>query len=278
MPELPEIETIRKGLIPHLKNQVIETVKIRNANLRCPVPVNLAAILKNKTVIDIKRRGKYLLIEVGHGTLMVHLGMSGRFFIAKENSPVNKHDHVDIVLKNGLLLRYHDPRRFGLMVWTDEDPEQHVLLQHLGVEPLTKKFNANYLFVTLTKRSIPIKQAIMNHELVVGVGNIYANEALFHAGIHPLTPANRVSLEKCADLVKAIKQTLQRAIKAGGTTLKDFVNAAGDSGYFQQQLFVYGRNEEVCLVCQDRIGMVRLAGRSTYFCVQCQKLCRNPLM
>ena len=275
MPELPEIETIRKGLISRLKNQVISRVTIRTPYLRYPVPEHLDQLLKNKLIMDIQRRGKYLLFKLGKGTLLIHLGMSGRLFLARTDSPVKKHDHVDIFLKDDVVLRYHDPRRFGLMVWTEDDPEKHTLLRHLGVEPLTKEFNGAYLFSSLVKRSIPIKQAIMNHELVVGVGNIYANEALFHANIHPLTPAHLVKLDKCHDLVRAIKQTLKQAIQAGGTTLKDFFDAAGNAGYFQQQLFVYGRSNEACLLCCNLINLRRLAGRSTYFCSQCQPLLKS---
>ena len=271
MPELPEVETTRRGIAPHLLNKKITQVIVRNRQLRWPVPARLSSILQGQTVRAVSRRGKYLLIEVASGTLLVHLGMSGSLRVLPCTTPVEKHDHLDIVFNHEQCLRLRDPRRFGAVLWTRDDPLQHHLLKQLGPEPLSKAFSASYLFAKAARRKVSIKQFIMDSKVVVGVGNIYASEALFLAGIHPKRQAGRISLERFENLVKAIKKVLQAAIKQGGTTLRDFTASDGKPGYFKQQLNVYARGGEACLVCGKPIKQIVLGQRSTYYCSQCQK-------
>ena len=270
MPELPEVETTCQGISPHIKNQIIKKTIVRQAKLRWPIPSNLAHTLKRNKIIDINRRGKYLLLHMQNGTLIIHLGMSGRLCVLPENAPAQKHDHFDLVLENNLLLRLTDPRRFGAVLWTSEPAAKHKLLIHLGVEPLLSTFNQRYLFSKLARKNIPIKTAIMDAHIVVGVGNIYANEALFLCNIHPLQRASTLSSKQCQMLVSTIKKVLRKAIKAGGTTLKDFRNSDGKPGYFSQHLYVYGRADEPCLHCGTTLTEVRLNNRSTVFCPSCQ--------
>ncbi len=270
MPELPEVETIKRGLIPALLHQTITEILVRNPKLRWVVSSDLSKKLQNLKVIDIQRRGKYLLFKTESGDLILHLGMSGRLQLLYEPTTPQRHDHVDIVFSNGVTLRYTDPRRFGCLIWTEQPAEQHKLLAHLGVEPLSKKFSGKYLYEQAVKRKTPVKLFLMNHQIVVGIGNIYANEALFEAGIHPLTPAKSLTLSQCQRLVEACKHVLGRAIKAGGTTLKDYQNAHGQLGYFSQQLKVYGKSELPCQICGTSLVGISVGSRATVFCPKCQ--------
>lgn len=269
MPELPEVETTRRGIEKHLLKQIIQKAIVRQAQLRWPIPA-LHTLLKQQTIQKVARRGKYLLIHCTDGCLIIHLGMSGRLRITPANTPAAKHDHVDIILSNEKILRYTDPRRFGAILWTEEDPMQHTLLKNLGPEPLTENFHSVYLQEVLQSRTAPIKNVIMESKIVVGVGNIYANEALFKSGIHPLTAANKLSLNRLATLVEHIKKILQSAIKQGGTTLKDYYGAEGQKGFFILSLAVYGRAGKPCPNCQTTIKSQQIGQRSSFYCPRCQ--------
>ncbi|MDQ7072684.1 MAG: bifunctional DNA-formamidopyrimidine glycosylase/DNA-(apurinic or apyrimidinic site) lyase [Gammaproteobacteria bacterium] len=274
MPELPEVETTRLGISPYIEKARITDVTIRNFSLRWPIDPELAHILTGKTINTITRRAKYLLFHCeSSGTLIIHLGMSGKLRILEYNTapPAEKHDHFEITFDNGQLLRYNDPRRFGAILWTNQAIEQHALLNHLGPEPLSSEFDSNYLFQQSRSRKCSIKTLIMNGKVVVGVGNIYASESLFIAKIHPKTLANTLSKKQCALLVDAIKTILAKAIKAGGTTLKDFRKSDGNPGYFSQQLNVYGRKDETCTQCDGIIQHFKELQRATFFCPNCQK-------
>ncbi len=277
MPELPEVEITRRGLLP-LLNQTVKAVVIRNASMRWPIPAHLPQTLNNQTLLSLKRRAKYILAEfadaknaANSGTLLLHLGMSGRISLLDRNYPPEKHDHFDIAFANGSVLRLRDPRRFGAVLWAGEEPNNHALLQPLGPEPFDEIFNANYLISALKTRNAAIKVAIMDSHLVVGVGNIYASESLFRARIHPETPAKNLTLKQCEKLVTEIKATLNAALDAGGSSISDFFGADGNPGYFQQEYFVYGRTDEPCKVCDKPIKSIRLGQRSTFFCASCQK-------
>lgn len=272
MPELPEVETTCRGITPHIQQQTILQVIIRQAQLRWPVPAALIAELPTQRVENISRRGKYLLLHITRGTLIIHLGMSGNLRILPSDTLAQKHDHVDILFANGVCLRFNDPRRFGCVLWTDADPAQHSLLKKLGPEPLSTDFNGAYLLQAANKHKIAIKNFIMNSQIVVGVGNIYANEALFMAGIHPKHAAGRITAEQYDHLAKAIKKILTAAIKQGGTTLRNFITSDGKPGYFKQRLKVYGRGKLPCVTCTTPLREIRLGQRSTVFCVQCQSL------
>ena len=272
MPELPEVETTRKGIKPYLANATVTQVTIRNYSLRWPIPENLANTLTQQTIHAVKRRAKYLLVQCDSGTLMIHLGMSGSLRILdkiEHNNPA-KHDHVDIILDNGHLLRYTDPRRFGAIMWTDEAITEHKLIAHLGPEPLLKAFDADYLYKQAKTKRCSVKTLIMNGQVVVGVGNIYANESLFLSGIHPKTIAQDLTKPQCEQLTQQIKLVLGKAIKAGGTTLKDFTKSDGKPGYFAQQLNVYGRKDEACLHCGNKIKHYKETQMATYYCPVCQ--------
>lgn len=271
MPELPEVETTRRGISPHIVSHKITKVTVRNFSLRWPITQQLAEILTGEKVHQVTRRAKYLLLHCDNGILMIHLGMSGRLSVLDNVSPIGKHDHVDICFDNGYILRYTDPRRFGAILWTAENINQHSLLKHLGPEPLSAQFSADYLKQQATNRKVCIKTFIMNGKVVVGVGNIYANEALFLAAIHPKTPANKLTVTEYKKLIFTIKQVLEKAIEAGGTTLKDFRKSDGKPGYFAQQLNVYGRGGEACLKCGNIIALYKEAQRATYYCPICQK-------
>jgi formamidopyrimidine-DNA glycosylase len=271
MPELPEVETTLRGIAPHLKHRQVTDVIIRNPKLRWPVPKNLSALLRGQTVRGLQRRAKYLLIAFDHGTLILHLGMSGSLRIQPVGTTSEKHDHFDLVLDSGQLMRLRDPRRFGAVLWHAGDITQHPLLAALGPEPLEQDFDGKYLHHATRPRSVAIKLAIMDSHLVVGVGNIYANEALFRAGIRPQLAANKLSLPRCEKLVQNIREVLQEAIKQGGSSLRDFVHSDGSSGYFQQSYFVYGRTGELCRVCGTPIKQIRQGQRSTFHCPQCQR-------
>lgn len=270
MPELPEVETTCRGISPHISGQKLIALNIRNPNLRWPIPDFLAALIEGESVLSVKRRGKYLLIGFELGDVMVHLGMSGSLRVVSEQKPPQKHDHVDFCFQNGQVLRLTDPRRFGSVLWQPKG-ECHELLYRLGPEPLDEEFNADYLHECCAGKKTAIKQVIMNSKVVVGVGNIYATEALFLCGIDPRRAAGNISLLRIEQLVVEIKKVLSAAIKQGGTTLKDFVGGDGKPGYFQQKLNAYGRKGEPCVNCLSPLTEVRLGQRSTVFCKHCQR-------
>ena len=270
MPELPEVETTRRGIRRQIRNQSIKKVIIRQPRLRWPVPSGIKTKLAAQTITDVQRRGKYLLITTAVGTLIIHLGMSGSLRVVDSQSKPEKHDHFELEFTNGKSLRLRDPRRFGAVLFTKDDPLKHKLLKDLGPEPFSREFNTEYLFSRSRKRNINIKAFIMDSKIVVGVGNIYASESLFKAGIHPKRAAGKVSKEKYAALVKSIKAVLNKAIKAGGTTLRDFTRSDGKPGYFKQELAVYGRKGEPCIRCSKSITHCVIAQRATYYCTHCQ--------
>jgi formamidopyrimidine-DNA glycosylase len=270
MPELPEVETVRRGLAPHLEGHRLRGVRAREGRLRWPVADDLDARLRGRRVLALERRGKYLLLRLDRGSLICHLGMSGSLRLCGEADAPGKHDHVDLLLDDGRLLRYRDPRRFGALLWSAA-PERHPLLAHLGVEPLSPEFDGSRLHALCRGRSTSIKALLMDARRIVGVGNIYANEALFHAGIDPRLAAGRLGRPRCARLAEAIRDTLTRAIAAGGSSLRDFVDGHGQPGYFQQTYSVYGRAGEPCRRCGGDIELLRQNGRSTFFCPRCQK-------
>lgn len=269
MPELPEVETTRRGIEPHVVGKKVRELIVRDARLRWPVPPELGGRLRGKAITGVRRRGKYLLLDVAAGSVIVHLGMSGSLRVCKSCEPPRGHDHVDLVLGDGHCLRYHDPRRFGCWLWLPAG-ESHALLDVLGPEPLQPGFDGDYLYERSRGRKTAIKAFIMDSHVVVGVGNIYANEALFLAGILPSRSAGRVSRAHYRRLADCIRQVLGEAITQGGTTLRDFVGGDGKPGYFQQKLFVYGRGGEACRVCKTALTERRLGQRSTVFCRQCQ--------
>jgi len=271
MPELPEVETTRRGIEPYVTGCMVEKMIVRERRLRWPIKKGLEQQLRGQRIINVSRRGKYLLLHTQAGTLIIHLGMSGSLRILPKDTAPLKHDHVDIVLDNQQYLRLRDPRRFGCVFWTTADPLQHDLLKNLGPEPLSDAFDADYLYTTSRKRKVAIKQFIMNSHIVVGVGNIYANEALFLAGIRPGLAAGRLSKSRCQQLVEAIKSVLHQAIQQGGTTLRDFTASDGNPGYFQLQLNVYGRGGEPCSRCGTVIKCLHQGQRATYYCPKCQK-------
>ena len=329
MPELPEVEITRRGLAAHLTGLTVADVVIRNAPLRWPLPKNLPKLLRGQAIRALRRRGKYLLVGFDHGTLILHLGMSGSLRILPADTPPEKHDHFDLVLGNehgkeappesetyhariphptplpvpaggipaasgsqaartgekgeganeslrefhvnGTLMRLRDPRRFGAVLWHDGDVRAHPLLAGLGPEPLDEGFDAHYLYQATRGRSVSIKQCIMDSHIVVGVGNIYANEALFRAGIKPQLAAAKLSLPRCAKLVEEIRATLTEAIRHGGSSLRDFVDVAGQPGYFQQHYWVYGRGGEPCRKCGAPVKQIRQGQRSSFYCGNCQK-------
>jgi formamidopyrimidine-DNA glycosylase len=270
MPELPEVETTRRGIAPALLGRRVIDVIVRDRRLRWPIAVHVEAALQDQTVRQIGRRAKYLLISFDGGTMILHLGMSGSLRIVSADMPPREHDHWDLVLDSGKALRYHDPRRFGSVHWTPTDPLQHPLLARLAPEPLSDEFDGPYLFRATRKRAVAIKQLIMNSQLVVGVGNIYASEALFRAGISPRRAARRITRAQAAALARAIKDVLGDAIDIGGTTLRDYVNADGIPGYFRQKLFVYERSGQPCRVCRTPVKHIVQGQRSTYWCAECQ--------
>ena len=271
MPELPEVETTRRGIAPHLAGRTISRLVVREPRLRWPVPRGLAAALRGQRIIGVRRRAKYLLLETANGTLIIHLGMSGRLRLIPAGEPPGAHDHIDLELADGNALRFTDPRRFGCWLWTRGDPLAHRLLARLGPEPLEASFNGAYLYQRSRQRKLAIKSLLMDSHVVVGVGNIYANEALYLAGIHPQRAAGRVGAQRCERLAGAVKQVLENAIRQGGTTLRDFTNGAGKPGYFQQSLNVYGRRGASCPGCGGDICESRIGQRSTFYCPRCQR-------
>lgn len=270
MPELPEVETTLRGIAPHLVGHNVTEIVIRQPRLRWPIPDTLAGFIQGRKLLAVHRRGKYLLLDFGNGHALIHLGMSGSLRIVKPDEPPFFHDHFDLVFGK-VALRYADPRRFGCLLWVEDDPQVHKLLADLGPEPLTDAFSAEYLYLRTRKRSQAVKQFIMDSKIVVGVGNIYANESLFMAGIKPIRKAGSLTRKNCEDLVRDIKFVLQRSIDQGGTTLRDFVGGDGKPGYFQQQLLVYGRGGEPCSRCKKLLKEVRMNDRTTVYCVDCQK-------
>jgi formamidopyrimidine-DNA glycosylase len=271
MPELPEVETTLRGITPHIDQQTIAKVIVRQPRLRWPISTEMPQDLLGQTIISLTRRAKYLLLTTHAGTLAIHLGMSGTLRILTQHQAPGKHDHVDLIFAHGKILRFMDPRRFGAFLWIKDNPEQHPLLHHLGVEPLHKDFSAKYLWNKTRGKSITIKSLLMDSKIVVGIGNIYAAEALFMARIHPTTPANSLTIKRLANLVIAIKQILRHAIKKGGTTLKDFTDSNGKPGYFATQLKVYGRDGLPCVICRARLHLVKIGQRSTVYCKRCQR-------
>lgn len=269
MPELPEVETSRRGIAPYVVGERIDAVVIRDRRLRWPVSPEIDARLPGQTVRSVDRRAKYLLLNVDGGTIIIHLGMSGSVSIVEADTPATVHDHFDFVLGSGKSLRYRDPRRFGSLHWAERSAD-HWLLRDLGPEPLGEDFSGAYLWTRSRKRQVNVKQFIMNANIVVGVGNIYASESLFLAGIHPRRAAGRISRQRYDTLATTIKTVLERAIKAGGTTLRDFYGFNGQAGYFQQQLEVYGRDGEPCRRCASPVTHVVLGQRSTFYCKTCQ--------
>ncbi len=273
MPELPEVEVTRRGVAPHVEGRTVTAVVLRHTGLRWPFPPNLDGLLVGQVIRATGRRGKYLLLKFDHGTLILHLGMSGHIRILPAATPAQKHDHVDLVMQDQAL-RLTDPRRFGAVLWhaaADGPLEQHALLQHLGVEPLEPDFTAELLYKMTRQRSVPIKQLLLSGNVVVGVGNIYASESLFRAGIHPTTAAKRISLKRYQLLAQAIRDILAAAIEQGGSSLRDFINVNGQSGYFQQNYFVYNRADEPCRHCNKPVRQIKQGQRSTFYCTNCQK-------
>lgn len=269
MPELPEVETTLRGVAPHLVGRKIMEITVRDRRLRWPVPDRIHDLAGRK-IDSARRRGKYLLFETGAGTLLLHLGMSGSLRIVDPDTPWRKHDHVGILLGSGKQLRFHDPRRFGCVLVVDE-PEKHPLLAGLGPEPLEDAFTADHLFAQSRGKTCAVKVFIMDSKVVVGVGNIYACEALFLAGIRPTRAAGKVTRAEYVKLVQAIKRVLGASIEAGGTTLRDFLNEKGEPGYFAQSLRVYDREDQPCRRCDGTVKRIVLGQRSTYFCPKCQK-------
>ncbi len=269
MPELPEVETSRRGIEPHIINTRVARVIVRNRSLRWPVSKTVDRKLLGETITSVTRRAKYLLINTDGGSAILHLGMSGSVFIVDRDTPAGVHDHVDIDFDSGKTMRFRDPRRFGSLHWS-KTPLQHKLLKSLGPEPLADDFDTAYLWEKSRGRRVSVKQFIMNAQVVVGVGNIYANEALYLACINPRRAAGRIALQRYELLVAAIKDVLANAIKAGGTTLRDFYGGDGEAGYFQQQLEAYGREGEPCRRCDAPITAIVQGQRSTYYCRQCQ--------
>ncbi|MCP0913945.1 MULTISPECIES: bifunctional DNA-formamidopyrimidine glycosylase/DNA-(apurinic or apyrimidinic site) lyase [Legionella] len=270
MPELPEVETVKRGVQPFLLNQTIKRIEVRQPKLRFPVADNMNCLCEGKQIIGISRRAKYLILQLSQGFLLLHLGMSGHLRPVQETTMPGKHDHIDLILTNGLALRYNDPRRFGFWIYIATNPAQHKLLAHLGPEPLSTDFNEEYLFNRAKNKTQSIKAFIMSNETVVGVGNIYATESLFLAGIHPKIATGSLSKSQFFHLCGHIKSTLAQAIQQGGTTLRDFYSFEGKPGYFATILKVYGRAGKPCATCNTLIQSITIAGRSSAFCPQCQ--------
>ncbi len=271
MPELPEVETARRGIAPHMEGRRVTALTVRERRLRWPIPPALMKELPGQRIESVTRRGKYLLLKTKIGTAILHLGMSGSLRVLPKGTAPQKHDHVDIELDSGELLRLRDPRRFGSLLWVRGDPAEHMLLRKLGPEPLSDDFDGAYLFERSRGRKVAVKQFIMDSHMVVGVGNIYASESLFLAAIRPQRAAGRVSLKEYEALARAIKKVLSASIKAGGTTLRDFMREDGEPGYFKQRLRVYDRAGLACYRCGGIITAKATGQRMTYWCSDCQK-------
>jgi len=271
VPELPEVETTKRGIAPALLGSRVLEASVRERRLRWPIAANFEAAVRGQTVRSVERRAKYILIGFDAGTLILHLGMSGSLRLVKPGTPPRPHDHWDLRLDSGWVLRFHDPRRFGSLHWTEADPQDHPLLLKLAPEPLSATFDGDYLYRATRKRSVAIKQLLMNSQIVVGVGNIYASEALFHAGVAPRRKAGRITKIEAARLAAAVKKVLSEAIKIGGTTLRDYVDPEGSPGYFRQKLFVYERAGSACRICRSAVKQFAQGQRSTYWCSTCQR-------
>lgn len=271
MPELPEVETTRRGIEPHVVDRRIVALAVHEPRLRWPVDRQLPARVAGKRVLRTGRRAKYLLLELEGGTLLLHLGMSGNLRVLPAATPRIAHDHFDLVLDSGETLRFNDPRRFGSLIYTEDDPARHPLLAALAPEPLEDAFDGAYLWRVTRKRRVAVKQLIMNSRLVVGVGNIYASEALFRARIRPGRAARSLTAKETARLARAIRAVLSNAVRAGGTTLRDYVGADGAPGYFRQKLYVYERHGKPCRVCRTPIRRLVQGQRATYWCPECQR-------
>ena len=275
MPELPEVETTLRGIRPHLEGRRIERLVVREPRLRLPIPPELPPRLAGLPIEGLQRRAKYLLIRVGGGTLILHLGMSGSLRVVSVEAPLKRHDHLDLVLSDGRALRYHDPRRFGLLVWTPDSPDlamtHHPLLRDLGPEPLEDGFDGSHLHRLSRGRRVAVKSFIMDGGVVVGVGNIYASESLFLAGIHPARPCHRIALPRYQRLAETIRIVLDASIVQGGTTLRDYVKEDGNPGYFARSLRVYGRTGEPCPACGAPLREQRIGQRSSFYCPRCQR-------
>jgi formamidopyrimidine-DNA glycosylase len=271
MPELPEVETTRRGIAPLVLGRTVVRLDVYDSRLRWPVPRSLPRRIRGLEITGLDRRSKYLLFRFSPGTLLLHLGMTGSLRAYTQAPPRRPHDHIDLLIDSGVTLRYHDPRRFGSMLWLPPPAEAHPLLASLGPEPFAPEFDASYLWDALHRRTTPVKLALMDNRVVCGVGNIYANEALFRAGIRPTRPAGNVARQRCERLVREVRATLSDAITKGGSTLRDYVDSRGEPGYFQLEYFVYGREGLPCRVCGARIRQVRLGGRATNFCPRCQR-------
>jgi formamidopyrimidine-DNA glycosylase len=271
VPELPEVETTRRGVAPVLTGRTVSTVTIRNRRLRLPVPRNLPLDLTGLRLHAVTRRAKYLLFRFAPGTLLVHLGMSGNLRVVPPETALKKHDHVEIIFDSQHSLRFHDPRRFGLILWTERPAENHRLLRHLGPEPWDAVFDGAYLHRRAAGRRAAVKNFVMDGRIVVGVGNIYASEALHRAGVHPNRAAGRVSLERYGRVAAAVRSVLEEALAAGGTTLRDFLKSDGEPGYFRAQLEVYGRAGESCRCGRGVIRQRRISQRASFYCPHCQR-------
>jgi formamidopyrimidine-DNA glycosylase len=271
MPELPEVETIRRYLDPRLSGRRIERVIIRHTGFRWPLSRTLQKQLSGQTIQAVERRAKYLLLRCDAGTVILHLGMTGRLLVVPTATGVIKHDHLDLVLADGYCLRFNDSRRFGSVLWTTGDPLNHPLLADLGIEPLGSGLTGAYLHQRAKGRILAIKNFIMNQRFVVGVGNIYASEALFGAGIHPTRPAGSLAEKHHERLAASIQRVLLEALQAGGTTLRDYCQGDGNPGNFQVQLRVYGRAGHPCTICGRPVQQTRIGQRSTFFCRKCQR-------
>lgn len=272
MPELPEVETVRRGLMPHLLHRRIDAVVVREPRLRWPIVSDLPAKLAGRRIEKLDRRGKYLIVGFDGGDrVILHLGMSGRLRVLDPAEPLRKHDHVDWQLDSGRVMRFHDPRRFGAMLWWPARETAHVLLRHMGPEPFSEVFDGDYLYRLSRGRSVAVKSFVMDGRIVVGAGNIYATEALFRAGIRPARAAGRLTRSDCTRLAERIRDVLAEAVERGGTTLRDFAGADGESGYFQQQLSVYGRDGDDCDSCGSTIRRSIIGQRASFYCPRCQK-------
>lgn len=270
MPELPEVETTRRGIAPHIEGRRVTGVVLRRPDLRWPIPAEVSTLLPGQVVQSVDRRAKYLLLQTGAGTALLHLGMSGMLRVLPADTPIAKHDHVDIAFDTGKVLRFTDPRRFGALLWQNPG-ETHELLEGIGPEPLTDEFDGERLFQLSRGRSAAVKTFLMDNAVVVGVGNIYASEALFAAGIDPRRAAGKISYERYERLAAEVKRILAHAITRGGTTLRDFLAPDGAPGYFFQELFAYGRAGEACKVCGTPIRVVTLGQRASFWCPRCQR-------
>ena len=272
MPELPEVETTRRGLSPYCVGSKLVELRVREARLRWPVSCEMPVLVKDCLIESVDRRGKYLLFLLeGEKAMLLHLGMSGSVRVVPPSTPPLKHDHIDLVLDNGAALRFHDPRRFGSLHYAEQPLERHPLLRNLGPEPLSEAFDGEYLFKASRARRVAVKPFIMDSHIVVGVGNIYAAEALFRTGIHPARSAGRISLPRYKQLAEDIREVLAEAIEIGGTTLRDFTNSKGEPGYFQQVLNVYGRAGKLCKRCGASLKSITLSQRATVYCPRCQR-------